>query len=77
MQEIDIMPKKGERARKIRVLRSGGTVKAPKKYWDKMMKELKKEYPKMSLSRLSRIAGTRWRDISRPVKIRLVKEYQR
>ena len=71
------MPKRGEKARKIALLKAGKGVKAPKGYWDIMAKEAKKEYPHLSARRRAEVVGARWRGISRAKKIEKIKKYQR
>ncbi len=71
------MSKYGEKARKIKQLKAGEGVRAPKKYWDKIQKEMRKEYPKVSKKRLGAITGKRWINISTKKKIEIVKKWQK
>jgi len=73
------MPKKGEKARKIKKLKANEGVRAPKSWWDRMIDTLKKEpkYKKFSKPRLQRIAGGIWRKETTASKIKIVKEYQK
>ncbi len=71
------MPKAGETQRKIRQLKSGEGVKAPYAYWHGVLiPETKKEYPELPPERQAAIAGARWRNISKPEKIKIVKKWQ-
>lgn len=71
------MPKKGEKHRKIALLKAGKGVKAPKRYWDIMAKETKREYPGLSARRRAEVVGARWKRISREKKIEKIMKYQR
>lgn len=71
------MPKKGEVSRKIGKLEKGEGVKAPYSYWHNVLiPETRKEYPGLSQERINEIAGKRWANISTPVKIKLIRQYQ-
>lgn len=73
------MPKKGEKARKIKALKAGKGVKAPKSWWDEIMSALgrEKKYKGFSKPRLQRIAGGIWRKEPKATKIKIIREYQR
>ena len=70
------MPIKGEKQRKIKQLEAGKGVRAPKKYWHKIARETKEEYPNLGQKRVAMIAGKRWSNISMSEKIRIVKKWQ-
>ena len=70
------MPRKGEKARKIKALKSGKGVKPPKRYWREILKETSKEYPELSRMRQAAISGARWSKISKAKKINIVRKYQ-
>ena len=71
------MPKRGEKAKKIKQLKAGEGVRAPRKYWQKIQKEMKSEYPKVSKKRLGALTGKRWNNISTKKKIEIVKNWQK
>jgi hypothetical protein len=70
------MPIRGEKARKIRALRAGRGVRPPKRFWSKMLKRVKKQYPKVSKKRRATIVGGIWSRYKTSSKIRIVKKYQ-
>jgi len=70
------MPVRGEKARKIRALRAGRGVRPPKRFWTKMMRRVKKQYPRASKKRRARIVGGIWARYGIPSKIRIVRKYQ-
>ena len=71
------MPIRGERARKIRAIRSGRGVKPPKKWFNMMRPIIKKEYPGRNQKDINQIIGGIWQNYSTPSKIGIVKEFQK
>ena len=71
------MPKKGEKASKLRALGKGQGVKPPKKWWDKMMRATARQYPTYGKKRKSRIVGGIWSGETIITKKKIVKENQR
>lgn len=71
------MPKKGEKARKIRALSRGMGVRPPKKWFDMMIRRSSKQYPTYGKKRLGQIVGGIWSRMSTATKKKVVKKYQR
>ena len=69
------MPKRGEKARKIKKLKSGGGVKPPKSWWDMIVSSLKGEH-KYTKKQIPRIAGGLWAKKPKAAKIKIIKKYQ-
>lgn len=70
------MPKRGEKSRKIKLLKQGKGVRAPKKFWDKLYRIISKNYPHRSAKSRKAIVGGIWRDYSIKDKIEIVQKYQ-
>ena len=71
------MPKKGEKARKIRALSRGAGVRPPKKWFDMMIRRSSNQYPTYGKKRLGQIVGGIWARMSIATKKKIVKKYQR
>lgn len=69
------MPKKGEKARKIKKLRAGEGVRPPKRWWDEIVSALKGEH-KYTKKQIPRIAGGLWAKKPKAAKIKLIKKFQ-
>lgn len=70
------MPKKGERARKIELIRRGKTVRPPKRWWKKMRKVVRRQYPEFGARRINRITAGVWHDYSPSTQIVIIRKYQ-
>ena len=71
------MPKKGEKLRKLNVLRAGGHVKPPKRWRDKMYRITSEEYPLLNKAHLQQIVGGIWSRYTLSTKMRIVAKYQK
>lgn len=71
------MPKTGEKARKLKLLKEGKGVRPPKRWFDIIRKEVREEYPKVGQKRQGRIVGGIWAKMSRKSKEKIVKKYQK
>lgn len=71
------MPIKGEKQRKLKAIKAGRSVRAPAKWWDKMRREIKKQYPTYGLKRRNTIIGGIWKKYSPSTKIEMIKKYQK
>jgi len=71
------MPKRGEKARKLNALESGKNVRPPKKWFDKVRRSVKRQYPTYGQKRINQITGGIWHKMKRSSKIRIVKKYQK
>lgn len=73
------MPARGEKARKIRLLKQGKGVRPPKKWWSKWRRKIgaAKKYRGYSTERKSKIVAGIWHGYPTKTKINLVKKYQR
>lgn len=71
------MPRKGEKARKLRALSIGKGVRPPKKWFDIMKRRSSKTYPRFGKKRIVQIVGGMWSKMSTATKKKVVKKYQR
>lgn len=70
------MPKYHEMERKINILKRGGNVKPPLNWWNKMMIEIRYQYPDKSENDRYQILGGVWNNYNTETKIRIIREYQ-
>jgi len=71
------IPKKGEKARKLKLLSSGKGVRPPKIWFDKIKKEVKKEYAPCDKVCTGRIIGGIWAKMPLKTKKKIVVKYQK
>ena len=71
------MPKRGEKARKLKALSKGKGVRPPKKWFDKVKKSTTKQYPGYGKKRIGQIVGGIWSKSSVLTKKKIVKKHQR
>lgn len=70
------MPKHHEAERKINILRSGGNVRPPFNWWNKMLPEIRNEYPHKQFKDIQQILGGIWNKYDTQTKINIINEYQ-
>lgn len=71
------MPKKGEKARKIRSLSEGEHVRPPKLWFAHMKRRVAKEYPQYGKKRIGQIVGGIWTRMSTASKKKIIRKYQK
>ena len=70
------MPRKGEKARKLKALSKGKGVRPPKKWWQKLYRKTKKQYG-YGKARTAQIVGVIWSKATTSTKKKIVRKYQR
>lgn len=71
------MPIKGEKTRKINLLKKGKNVHPPRMWWNKMIKVISHQYAGRSKSDKAQILGGIWQNYSTDTKIDIIEEYQK
>jgi len=71
------MPKKGDRARKLRSLSSGHGVRSPKAWFNRVKKDVSKQYPGFGQARKGQIIGGICARMSIANKKKIVRKYQK
>lgn len=71
------MPKKGEKARKIRALSEGASVRPPASWFSHMKRAVSEQYPAYGKKRIDKIVGGIWARMSTMSKKKIVRKYQR
>lgn len=71
------MPKINEKSRKIKLLKEGKNVRAPKSWFNKMKNKIKNQYPTIDKKQINTIVAGIWNKFTTQQKIEIIHEYQK